>query len=157
MTGSIKIIFLDIDDVLNTLPTRERGELFDSVNIAALNKVLDSTSSMIVLTTSWRLSASVEEWEDILVSAGIRAQGLVLGVTPWFDDATRGEEIATWLEQAPFDIADYAILDDRTDMEPCQGHLLQTSPEVGLTDSVASEAIRRLTTTLEQSCSRAVA
>ena len=67
---------------------------YDSVNIAALNKVLDSTSSMIVLTTSWRLSASVEEWEDILVSAGIRAQGLVLGVTPWFDDATRGEEIA---------------------------------------------------------------
>lgn len=146
MAAAIKIIFLDIDDVLNTLPNRERGELFDEDNIAALNDVLDSTSAMIVLTTSWRLSASVREWEEILVSAGVHAQGLVLGVTPWFDDASRGEEIAAWLQHTPYTVEDYTILDDRNDMEPCKGHLLRTSPDSGLNEALAHEAIKRLNT-----------
>ena len=144
MTSSVKVIFLDIDDVLNTRPTRERGELFDSVNVAALNVVLDRTSAMIVVTSTWRLSATAAEWEEILTSAGIHACERVLGVTPWIEGISRGAEIAYWLENALCDVAGYMIIDDRDDMEPCKEHLLRTSPDKGLTHVLANLAISRL-------------
>jgi hypothetical protein len=144
MTSTVKVIFLDIDDVLNTLSTRQRGELFDPVNVRAFNEVLDSTSAEIVVSSTWRLSASAAEWEQILLGAGIHAAGRVLGVTPWLEGVPRGAEIAYWLEQASTDVCRYAILDDRDDMVPCQEHLLRTYPEFGLTDDLAREAIRRL-------------
>jgi len=144
MTSTVKVIFLDIDDVLNTLSTRQRGELFDPNNVKAFNSVLDSTSAGIVLSSTWRLSASLYEWEEILLGAGIHATGRVLGVTPWLEGACRGVEIAYWLEQSLAEVSRYAILDDRDDMIPCQEHLLRTSPEHGLTEALASEAISRL-------------
>lgn len=144
MGEAVKVIFLDIDDVLNTLRTRQRGELFDPVNVRAFNAVLDATAAGIVLTSTWRLSASLAEWEEILVGAGIRAQGRLLGRTPWLEGAERGAEIAFWLAHAPSEVSRFAILDDRDDMVPCQHYLLRTSPEHGLTAELAREAIARL-------------
>jgi len=144
MTSSVKVIFLDIDDVLNTQPARERGELFDSVNVEALNYVLDRTTAMIVVTSTWRLCTTSAEWEEILVQAGIRANQRVLGVTPWLEGSCRGAEIAYWLESSLCDVSKYTILDDRDDMDPCSEHLLQTSPDVGLTRGLASLVINRL-------------
>ncbi len=109
---------------------------------------------MIVLTTSWRLSATTKEWEEILVAAGIHALKRVLGITPWFDDATRGEEIAAWLKKTPHEVAEYAIFDDRSDMGPCKEHLLRTSPEVGLDEALAQEAITRLSAGGEEGSGR---
>ncbi len=100
MTSAVSVIFLDIDDVLNTLSTRQRGELFDPVNVRALNAILDATTAGIVVSSTWRLSASTGEWEEILKGAGIHATGRVLGRTPWLEGAPRGAEIAYWLEQA---------------------------------------------------------
>lgn len=144
MTSTEKVIFLDIDDVLNTLESRQRGDLFDMNNVKALNAVLDFTSAGIVLTSTWRLSASISEWEEILHSAGIHARGRVLGTTPWIEGASRGIEIAYWLENSLCLVNCYAIFDDRDDMTPCMEHLLRTSPEHGLTIELAREAIGRL-------------
>jgi hypothetical protein len=144
MTSTVTVIFLDIDDVLNTLSTRQRGELFDPVNVRALNAILDATTAGIVLSSTWRLSASISEWEEIFNGAGIHATGRVLGRTPWLEGAPRGVEIAYWLEQSLEDVIRYAILDDRDDMMPCQDHLLRISPEYGLTDDLARESISRL-------------
>jgi len=144
MTSSVKVIFLDIDDVLNTRPTRERGELFDAMNVKALNAVLDRTTAMIVVTSAWRLCTTSTEWEEILTGAGIHASGRVLGVTPWIEGISRGAEIAYWLENALCEVVAYAILDDRDDMAPCKSHLLQTSPDHGLTRMLANLAISRL-------------
>lgn len=144
MTSTIKVIFLDIDDVLNTQRMRERGELFDSVNVAALNVLLDRTSANIVLTSTWRLSASTAEWEEILLAANIHAYGRMLGMTPWIEGLSRGAEIAYWLEQSLRRVTQYAILDDRDDMAPCKEHLLRTSPDHGLTELLANEAISLL-------------
>ena len=144
MTSSVKVIFLDIDDVLNTLPTRERGELFDSVNVEALNAVLDRTSAMIVMTSTWRLCATLAEWEEILMNGGIHACERVLDVTPWIDGISRGAEIAYWLEHSLCEVSQYTILDDRDDMAPFKDHLLRTTPEQGLTQVLANLAISRL-------------
>lgn len=144
MISTIKVIFLDIDDVLNTRPARERGELFAALNVNSLNEVLDRTSAMIVVTSTWRYCTSSAEWEEILQSAGIRAAGRVLGVTPWIDGISRGVEIAYWLENALTEVIEYAILDDRDDMEPCKEHLLRTKPEQGLTQVLANLAISKL-------------
>lgn len=141
MTPVEKVVFLDIDDVLNTLPTRERGELFDPTNVRAFNAVLDFTSAGIVMTSSWRLSASATEWEEILLGAGIHAADRLLGMTPWLEGVSRGTEIAYWLEHSPCQVNRYAILDDRDDMTPCTDHLLKTSREKGLTLELAREAI----------------
>lgn len=144
MTSTEKVIFLDIDDVLNTMESRERGDLFDPNNVKALNAVLDLTSAGIVLTSNWRLSASISEWEKILQSAGIHADGRVLGTTPWIEGASRGIEIAYWLENSLCLVNCYAIFDDRDDMTPCAEHLLRTTPKDGLTIELAREAICRL-------------
>ena len=144
MTSSVKLIFLDIDDVLNTFSTRQRGELFDPANVKPFNAVLESTSADIVLSSTWRLSASLEEWEGILCGAGIHACGRVLGRTPWLEEVSRGSEIAYWLELSACRVSQYTILDDRDDMLPCQEHLLQTTPQHGLTQALAMEAISRL-------------
>jgi len=144
MISSVKVIFLDIDDVLNTRPSRERGELFDVNNVKALNAVLDHTSALIVLTTTWRLSATLTEWEQILTGAGIHASERVYDVTPWIEGISRGAEIAYWFESSLCNVSQYAILDDRDDMEPFKEHLLRTTPELGLTQGLANLAIDRL-------------
>ncbi len=142
--SAAKILFLDFDDVLNTAETLARGELFESANIEALNAVVDRTGAAIVVTSMWRIGASVEELEEILVQAGAHARGRVVGVTPCLAEVTRGAEISAWLQQAPVPVASYVILDDRSDMEALQERLVQTDPQFGLVNSQVDEIVARL-------------
>jgi hypothetical protein len=139
-----KILFLDFDDVLNTAATLARGELFESANIDALNAVVDRTGAAIVVTSMWRIGASVDELEEILVQAGVHARGRVVGVTPCLAELTRGAEISAWLQQASVQVANYVILDDRSDMEALQERLVQTDPQFGLVYSQVDEIVARL-------------
>jgi hypothetical protein len=139
-----KILFLDFDDVLNTAATLERGELFESANIAVLNAVVDRTNAAIVVTSMWRMGATLEELEELLVNAGVHAHGRVVGSTPCLTDRPRGAEIAAWLKQARQPVRQFVILDNLCDMGHLDACLVQTNPECGLVWSQVEEIVHRL-------------
>ncbi len=139
-----KILFLDFDDVLNTSETLERGELFERANVEALNAIVDRTGAHIVVTSTWRVAATPEELEEILVQAGVHASGRVIGTTPFLEESSRGGEIMAWLEQAPVRVNNYVILDNRNDMEACVAQLVQTDPSCGLAFDQVDEVVHLL-------------
>ena len=51
---SKKIIFLDIDGVLNTAFTRKRNEHIDDFRVKLLSDIVQQTNAKIVLTSTWR-------------------------------------------------------------------------------------------------------
>lgn len=140
----IKVLFLDFDAVLNTAATLERGELFERTNVEALNAILDSTDVSIVVTSMWRIAATCQELEALLVEAGVHATNRVVGATPCLENCQRGAEIREWLKQTSEPVMGFVILDDRSDMETCYRHLVRTDPRYGLVPSQFNEVVDRL-------------
>lgn len=138
-----KILFLDFDDVLNTAETLARGELFEPLNVEALNAIVDRTDAGIVVTSMWRLGASANELEELLVEAGVHATGRVIGLTPCLIDRPRGAEIMAWLDQAQVLVEGFVILDNRSDMEAFTPYLVKTDPACGLVSEQAEEVVSR--------------
>ena len=139
-----KILFLDFDDVLNTSETLERGELFERRNIEVLNTVVDRTDPAIVITSMWRLGATVNEMEELLVDAGVHAEGRVIGITPCLTDRPRGAEISAWLQQASLPQSRIVILDNISEMGALNECLVQTDPQCGLVPHQVEEIVSRL-------------
>lgn len=165
-----KIIFLDIDGVLNTerhyeycckngIASDERfGYPFDPEAVANLKKIIDETGAEIVISSSWKfwsLSTMIDLWK------GRNLPGKVIGITPQAisdemllnADLTememlplKGTEINGWLSEHRRSVAQYAILDDVNDMRPeQQSHFVQINPVVGITEQDAEEIIAILT------------
>lgn len=156
----MKIIFLDIDGVLNNElwyrsenfrqgKDREEYELsqFDPRCVAHLNHLTLETNAKIVVSSSWRLGKTVEELQELFEKIGI--EGEVIDKTPYLrfqknDDydrsVPRGCEIKAWLESNKSILGDkmskvkYVILDDDSDMLYWQRkNFVQTDPYCGLT------------------------
>lgn len=142
----MKVIFLDIDGVLNNEATKF-GRKFDPACVAALNKITDKTGARIVVSSTWR-HAGLTETRATLSENGVT--GKVNGLTPDLSKrglihvaVPRGREIQAWLECHPA-VNGFVILDDADDMEHLSGSLIQTVSRVGLTELDAARAIRRL-------------
>jgi len=120
-----KVIFLDIDGVLNLIPQGEDeyGDLFHPHLVNNLKSIIDKTDAKIVITSTWRFSG-LKFIEDMWKHRGL--PGEIIGITPHIDICKRGEEIEKWLEKNP--IKDYVIIDDDSDMLPNQmDRLIKTS------------------------------
>ncbi|BCR05380.1 hypothetical protein DESUT3_24490 [Desulfuromonas versatilis] len=143
MQASI-ILFLDFDDVLNTRENLARGELFDPDKVQVLNRIAEMIEFEIVVTSTWRLGATAEELEELLITAGLHADGRVIGTTPYLEGETRGAEIMAWLQQTPKPVSNFAILDDRDDVAPFKSRLLQTRPGKGLCEEHIGELTEML-------------
>lgn len=114
-----KVIFLDVDGVLNDkdTPTRtKRGYLFvDESKILLLKKIVDATQAKIVLSSTWRYDRNDQRYngEFLELKEALAAHGLeIYSYTPV--DAIgirRGMEIKAWLGTHP-EVKKYVILDD---------------------------------------------
>jgi len=119
----MKVIFLDIDGVLNLYceSRDEYGCCFHQHLVDNLKRLIDKTGAKIVISSTWRFSGLVimkEMWEKR------NLPGEVVGITPNFmkhygTTLCRGKEIDAYLEEHP-EINNYVILDDDNDMEPHQ-------------------------------------
>lgn len=110
----MKVLFLDIDGVLNNNETTERCNNFTGVDRKLAKRFTDwlnTTDVKIVLSSTWRLHP--EMW-FALNEAGISW----IDVTPG-PHRYRGDDIKQWLDAHP-EVTAYAILDDSTDMLPSQ-------------------------------------
>ena len=111
----MKIIFLDIDGVLNSekwykerfdknlYPNLEGYPLceFDPLAIEQLNVLTDKTNAKIVISSTWRIGRTIDELKNIFNKVGIK--GEIIGVTPHltFNDGwgvDRGNEIKRWID-----------------------------------------------------------
>ena len=147
MKHELRVIFLDIDGVLNSRPfvegrdTSDWNELIDPRAVARLNTLVHRSSAKIVISSSWRCHMSIERVVDILRAHGM--EGDVLGATPR-RAPNRGTEIQAWLDHAEELPAAFVILDDVPDMGHLSSWVVMTTWEDGLLDWHVEEALVRL-------------
>jgi hypothetical protein len=161
----MKIIFLDIDGVLNSMDSmkRKKGIFFDDnpdeVHIGHLNHIIEETGAKVVISSTWRKGTGAIYLWRLLDQCGFK--GKVLGTTPDTGDI-RGNEIRCWMDrynnrrdwklnrdQEDFDpIESFVILDDDSDMGDLLQYLVRCDGEKGLLEKEAEQAIKILRATL---------
>lgn len=122
----MKVIFLDIDGVLNVI-NQERdkyGSLFHKHLEDNLRYIINETGAKIVISSTWRYSGlgfMQAMWKDRSLP------GDVIDITPdcsqlveygnfkYYDAVERGHEIQDWLDSHP-NVSNYVIIDDDNDM-----------------------------------------
>ena len=158
-----KVIFLDIDGVLNTSRWHnqvessklqdEYGYLFDPVAVANLAKIIEETGADIVISSSWKfmgLSKIRKMWKDR------NLPGKVVGITPnsvsdeFLLNADlekmdlmpiRGQEVKEWLMYYGKNIQ-YVILDDMIDvLHEQKEHFVWINPEIGISEKDVMQAV----------------
>jgi hypothetical protein len=132
----MKIIFLDIDGVLNNYNTLGERLSWESDSVKILKRIIKETGAKVVLSSTWR---KLKIYRDIIKND---MKINYIGKTPvlW---KKRGIEIQEWLDENP-GVEKFVILDDDSDMEHLMSHLLHIDGEFGLTNEIADEAIKRL-------------
>lgn len=137
MAKDKKIIFLDIDGVLNFIGSRTKRGFYvmDSGCVSRLRAVIEKHEAQIVVSSAWRKR---DDWKEHITEA-FRDAGWntppLIDRTSSFYVAPRGLEIHAWLKKHP-EITNYVIVDDDSDMLPWQwGRFVRTSMfSGGLTD-----------------------
>ena len=150
-----KVIFLDVDGVLNCGQTRIKCCGFTGVDddkCMLFTELVERTGAKVVLSSTWRKFPDMLPylWEHLgeAVHAAVIGQTLVLesravGGSGLWVGVTRGDEIADWLKRHPL-VRDFVILDDDGDMGALEPFLVRTDWQTGLTKERADEAARRL-------------
>lgn len=159
-----KVIFLDIDGVLNTqdwhsrmtkeTPKDEFGYAFDPVAVANLAWIIEETDAVIVISSSWKFFGVAKLREMWKVR---NLPGTILDITPntvsdeMLQNANleefqlgvcRGNEIKEWLSKHKREVSNYVIIDDFDDLLPEQmSHAVITNTLIGITESDAEKAI----------------
>lgn len=150
----MKVLFLDIDGVLNSRhyweTLRKQGIEFDNsaldpACIKRIQHVCDTTGALIVISSSWRILFTLDELREKLSGDGLSTP--IIGVTPRaIGNKRRGWEINRWLtDNKDRLITHYAIVDDNSDMSPIGSHLVQTSWNTGIQDKHVEKLIKLLT------------
>lgn len=152
----MKVIFLDIDGVLNSQEWyTERMEKessydypFDEFSpelVRRFNKIIEKSKADIVVSSTWRIGRSLPELRDLFRFVGIK--GNVIGKTSsneFRGDYVRGKEIKQWLEEQREEIQ-YVIIDDDNDMLPeQQEHFIKTTWMYGIEEKHEIEVIKKL-------------
>ena len=152
-----KLVFLDIDGVLDTYKSRYQ---IDPEQMAHLGTLLEKTGASIVISSSWRAQDVPSTVEFMTDPDNPNVGGhpfpftdKIVGVTPILFSvidgdidlpATRGEEIAAYLKV-------HVILDDCDEMLRDQWpHLVLVNDEVGLTEADVEKAVGILNQTQDK-------
>lgn len=134
-----KVVFLDVDGVLNTMDTGFYPPIEDE-KIRILKYIINETKAKIVITSDWRLCNE----DYMFLNKRLKLFNIeIFDYTPFFSGKPRGQEISWWLREHP-SVNDFVIIDDRNDMEPNQNFLVQTNLRDGLTWDLADVAINIL-------------
>lgn len=162
-----KILFLDIDGVLNTAlwygpkdnkaPRDKWGYTFDPMSVANLKRIVDETGADIVISSSWKcigLSELQKMWKSrklpgriIDITPDIMTDEDMLDIDLDLIDPGKscGDEIKKWLSRQENQVSHYAIIDDMYEMLPeQQDNLVMTDSETGITDEDADRIIEIL-------------
>lgn len=158
----MKIIFLDIDGVLNheyfyrglSKYPRRKERYISEINresVENLNLIIERTGASVVLSSSWRILHSIEDVQSYLNEQGFT--GKIIDKTPRLNNkcSYRGNEIILWMQENEklvgpyYNFNSYVILDDDSDMLYWQRkNFIHTDRTTGLTERDAKKAINIL-------------
>ncbi len=155
----MKIIFLDIDGVLNSQllfrkkRKRRKDEdkedyhlsMIDETNIRFLNLLIKETGAKVVISSTWRMGNTMPYLQSLLNKKGFK--GEIIAFTPILqsEGSLRGNEIYVWIQQnikmllggtsnVGSDFKQYVIFDDDSDMLYWQrNNFIQVDAYCGLT------------------------
>lgn len=133
MNKVLRIIFLDVDGVLNCQDYYTKGRVHEQYplseicpdRIKLLNGLCERTGAKVVISSSWRIGRTIEELRNIFNEMGATFE--IIDKTPVLDlkfkGAVRGNDINLWIEentgligQTRQEYKQYAIIDDDSDM-----------------------------------------
>jgi len=150
-----RIVFLDIDGVLNTLRwdavIDSHHMHFDKVQL--LNRICLEGDANVVIHSAWTKNLDVNIIASILWSHGFDIENIgILGTTPKKLTSTRYHELPMYFDDpknGPIDA--WVILDD-WDLRWDEKHLshpmfknsIKTDPGIGLTEELATQAVLML-------------
>ena len=121
-----KILFLDVDGVLNDLQVLSTREELGENHLLQFKKIVVETNCEVVLSSSWRI---LEEWKTRLKEAFVKHNiPFWISETPQlkgenFCIVPRKEEILLWLNENVIQNSKVLILDDENDAD-ITGHSL---------------------------------
>jgi hypothetical protein len=128
----MKVIFLDIDGVLNCKKTtnpRKLPYVVDRKLLGKFTRLVERTDAKVVLSSTWRYDPaglfSAKHW-------GIP----FMDITPDMPNRARRDEILAWLKKHP-NVTRFVVLDDDDD-ELDQLPLFQPSAATGLTAKIVT-------------------
>lgn len=158
----MKVIFLDIDGVLNAAKlrngwfVRQDGQEVDGLigiarePVACLNRLIEESGAKLVLSSAWRLLHGLERTKANLERSGFRHGDAFVGETPLLVTRAgsvtsvlpRRREIREWARGWTGEpIESFVILDDDDDMGALGPALVLTDPYgFGLTDACVNAA-----------------
>jgi hypothetical protein len=146
----MKVIFLDLDGVLNSdayWNDRERelgdgdwlqwwSDSFDPAAVEVLNKLTDETLAKIVFISNRRTWLALDDIKTVFKKVGIK--GELLGITPYLRSNFREDEIKEWLKKN--NCESYVILDDVGDFPNLMHRWVEVDPAHGLTEDYLKKA-----------------
>lgn len=152
----MKVIFLDVDGVLNFLGTTASSPGgwvgIASPSVKVLRDIVKETGAYLVLSSTWRRNWSKNEEEcsedGKYLNRRLNRYGLhIIDKTIEEDEDLRGAAIKEWLNRHPH-VESWIVLDDNVFIdfktEGIMPHLILTDGRMGLTASDAKECIRKL-------------
>lgn len=118
----------DSSRVMKDAPVFVRFDDFDKKAVRILNSILEETSAEIVVSSDWKLHATLKELGDYYQSQGIIKRPIDVTPNNYFGkyelEMTRCSEIKDWLEKHP-EVTHWVAVDDLDLSEkfgPISGH-----------------------------------
>ena len=136
----MKLIFLDIDGVLNQKGQQtQKTCTVEEKQLVLLSDLIRQSGAAVILTSSWRLAVG-EPWRDPLLKGGIP----VSGQTARLNGNNRHREIELYLEEhAP--VESFVILDDQAGRwGKLRKNCVLVNPKAGLTEINIAQALNIL-------------
>lgn len=139
----MKIIFLDIDGVLNYKNSKNKIE---EEKVKLLKEIVDRAGAEIVLSSDWRYWWEKPDEDFKLLIDKLNKFGLkLISKTPETAHGYRGAETHQWLNEWMGEVVEkFVIIDDNIDMKPYMDRLVETDFKQGLCRKDVERAIKLL-------------
>lgn len=147
----MKILFLDIDGVLNSRPYINkvgRGDAIDPRCVLQLNEVIRRTGCKVVVSSAWRVLHTWTELLSILQDHGVNTAEFISKTPCRFHDfLCRDDEILEWIQNnGPTDLIWAVVDDEASGMDKVKHRMVKTEfwdkgQGCGLTPAKAEELI----------------
>lgn len=162
----MKVIFLDIDGVLNVYEQGrdQYGQIFHKHFEDNLKWIIEETGAKLVISSTWRFSG-IENLRNMWKERNLAGEIIDITIDCYqligegkfehYDEVERGHEIQEWLDEHQKEVTNYVIIDDDNDMLNSQrSNFVRTANNInhsdcvdigyGLTKICAKKAIRIL-------------
>lgn len=144
----MKILFLDIDGVLNNHKSLvKQSYSIDPYNVENLNKIIRATDCQIVLMSAWRYlildrHMTLRGFETLLSTHGVLAYRRLIDLTEQDTIVSeRWHQVENWIKANKEKVDTFVMLDDCEEFPNYPQNFVKTDMEFGLTEQDADKAI----------------